>query len=318
MKKSLVVLLVMALLLTLTVPVFAAKPDVPPGQLVKAEVHERIMIAREERLEFKKDKDHGAVFYDFFLSGDVMPVPPYGGLDIEDSDVMSKLIVNEPNGTNAITATGVMKGLLPETEYKVFISNGYDPYNVTDEWNILGDYVIELTYETSTYTHDISITSVVDGEVEGTDGSPADGPYTNEGTITGTFDGTVLDLTSTYTVGNVGYTYKILLEVDEDGLLTGQWQHNGAGDWLDLEVTEGMAVKFTEGNSSWSGFLNEELIPAFTFTTDEEGHAGWHVNIPWEAVECVDGSFEFSVWINSVSPGGTLLISENITVECDE
>ncbi|MBN1623244.1 MAG: hypothetical protein JXN10_03595 [Clostridia bacterium] len=200
MKKSLVILVVMALLLSLALPVFAAKPEIAPGQVVKAEVQERIMIAREERLEFKKDKDNGAVFYDFYLSGDVMPVPPYGSLDIEDSDTMSKLIVNKPNGTNAVTVTGVMKGLLPETEYMVYISNGYDPYYVTE----------------------------------------------------------------------------------------------------------------------WSRYLNEVLIPEFTFMTDEEGHASWHANIPCEAVECIEGSFEFSVWINSVVPSGTLLISESITVECEE
>jgi hypothetical protein len=318
MKKSLVILVVMALLLSFALPVFAAKPDIPPGQIVKAEVQERNMIAKEERLEFKKDKENGAVFYDFYLSGDVMPVPPYGSLDIEDSDTMSKLIVNKPNGTNAVTATGVMKGLLPETEYMVYISNGYDPYYVTDEWNIVGDYVLELAHGTSTYIHDISITSVTEGVVLGTDGYPSGETYTHEGNVTGTFEENVIELTSVYTTGNVGYTYDIMLEIDEDGFLTGQWMPQGETAWRDLVVAEGMAVKVTEGNSSWTGYLNEDLIPSFTFMTDEEGHASWHVNIPWEAVECIEGSFEFSVWINSIVPGGTLLISETIAVECEE
>ena len=318
MKRILVILVAIALMLSLTIPVFAAKPDVPPGQIVKAEVQERNMIAKEERLEFKKDKDNGAVFYDFYLSGDVMPVPPYGSLDIEDSDVRSKLIVNEPNGTNAATVTGVMKGLLPETEYMVYVSNGYVPYNVTDEWNVVGDYVLELHVGTATYAHDVSITSQEDGVITGTDGYPAGETYTHGGTLEGEIDGNNVTFTVEYTLGNVGYIYNVMLEIDEDGFLTGTWQNGGTGDWLELVVLEGQAVKVTEGNSSWTGLLNADLLPAFSFMTDEEGHAGWHVNIPWEAVVCEEGYFEFSIWINSIVPSGTLLISESIMVECEE
>ncbi|MFO7611843.1 MAG: hypothetical protein R6W99_05070 [Clostridia bacterium] len=60
--------------------------------------------------------------------------------------------------------------------------------------------------------------------------------------------------------------------------------------------------------------LNPTLLPAFTFMTDEEGHASFHVNLTEEMVVFVDGEAEFSVWINSISPAATVLISETVTL----
>ena len=73
----------------------------------------------------------GAKEVDWNLSGDVMPVPPYGSFDIEGSDIASKLIVNQPNGNVEVTVTGVMKGLDPNTTYTVILSNGYTPQLVS-------------------------------------------------------------------------------------------------------------------------------------------------------------------------------------------
>ncbi|MBN1971797.1 MAG: hypothetical protein JW870_20730 [Candidatus Delongbacteria bacterium] len=72
----------------------------------------------------------GAVEVPWNLSGDVMPVPPYGSIDIPGSDTASKLIVNQPNGSVKVTLTGVMSGLVPNTEYTVYLANAYVP----DKW----------------------------------------------------------------------------------------------------------------------------------------------------------------------------------------
>ena len=61
-----------------------------------------------------KPVDTGAQTYAWHLSGDVMPVPPYGSIDIPGSDTASKLIVNQPNGNTEVAITGVMNGLLPK------------------------------------------------------------------------------------------------------------------------------------------------------------------------------------------------------------
>ena len=105
MKKFLVVFVVLALLLSLTVPALAAKPDVSPGQEKKVE---KIKIEKEVRKELQMEKKNGAEKYEFFLSGDVMPSPPYGLSDVEGSEEKSKLIVNQPNGINLTNVTGIM------------------------------------------------------------------------------------------------------------------------------------------------------------------------------------------------------------------
>jgi len=70
----------------------------------------------------------GAITVPWHLSGDVMPVPPYGSMDIIGSDTASKLIVNQPNGKVMGGITGAINGLDPNTEYTVYLGNGYTPY----------------------------------------------------------------------------------------------------------------------------------------------------------------------------------------------
>lgn len=62
------------------------------------------------------------------LSGAVMPVPPYGSLDIPGSDAASKLTVTHILGTDPTIIKGEMAGLHPNTTYTVYISNSYVPY----------------------------------------------------------------------------------------------------------------------------------------------------------------------------------------------
>jgi len=89
-------------------------------------------------------------FYAWNLSGEVMPVPPYGSRDIPGSDEASKLIVNQPKGDELVTIYGVMNGLHPYTTYTVYLSRGYDKYTPTDvrgnyTWLVLGTYEHDIT-----------------------------------------------------------------------------------------------------------------------------------------------------------------------------
>ena len=312
MRKFLVVFVVLALLLSLTVPALAAKPDVPPGQEKKVE---KVKIEKEVRNEEQQEKENGAEKYEFFLSGDVMPSPPYGLSDVEGSDEKSKLIVNQPNGKPIANVTGILKGLMPSSEYTVFISNGYEPYMLTENWSMVGDYILALDYNGSIYTHDISITSQTDGVFVGTGGYPSGLAYTHEENISGEVTETSVSLHSVYTTTNAGYVYDVEFEIAPDGTLTGTWTSNGeVSDGRPLEVTSGKAMLIPVGDTGWPGLLTPEL-PAFTVMTDEEGHVSWHVNILCEMVECIEGEIEFSVWING--PGGTILISETVVLECD-
>jgi len=73
----------------------------------------------------------GAQKFDWYLSGDVMSVPPYGSRDMLGSDTASKLIVNQPNGNTEVTITGAMNGLKANTVHTVCPS---------EEWTNFGGY----------------------------------------------------------------------------------------------------------------------------------------------------------------------------------
>lgn len=315
MKKLLVVFVVFALLLTIAIPAMAAKPDVPPGQEKKVE---KVKVEKEVRKEEQKMKENGAVKYDFFLSGDVMPVPPYGGSDIEGSDERSKLIVNQPNGTPAANVTGVMKGLMPETEYTVYISNGYMPYIPLDI-NFVGEYLLDYrltTADGASYPHSLSITlQNEDGTFEGYGVGIIDGALEE---VYGTITDTTVTLHSDYVVeyggATTGYYYDVTFTINSDGSIEGTWISSASQ--TGFVFSDGpVDITVTGGSTGWPGLLCPDLLPAFTFTTDIEGHGNFHVNILKEMLTCEDGMDEFSVWINGA--GGTVLISETVVLECD-
>ncbi|MCJ7805124.1 hypothetical protein MUP46_00580 [Patescibacteria group bacterium] len=236
------------------------------------------------------DNHAGAVTYGWHLSGAVMPVPPYGSLDIPGSDTASKLIVNQPNGKVTTNVTGVMKGLNPDTTYTVYLSNGYTPYTPqsvvgTWTWTVLG-----------TYVHDIIITTQnPDGTFSGTGGWPSGGLYQTTETITGQIVGNTVTFTTTY-LGpyNPGYTVTVTGTINPGGSISG----NSPWAWN----TSAGAVKPALGSTGWPGLLTG--VSTFTFTTNSGGEGSWHYNFKDTVLK------EFSVWINGA--GATILISDSI------
>ncbi len=63
---------------------------------------------------------------DWNLSAAVMPAPPYGTLDIPDSDTESELEV-ESSESGLVTLEGEMEELTPNTSYTVYVSKAYVP-----------------------------------------------------------------------------------------------------------------------------------------------------------------------------------------------
>ena len=152
-------------------------------------------LAKSEKAEANSA---GAEKYVWYLSGDVMPVPPYGSGDIPGSDTASKLIVNQPNGKVKAAITGAMNRLNPDTEYTVYLSKGYEPYTAfsmvgTYKWLVLG-----------TYEHDLMIdTYNPDGTFSGTGGYPAGAEtYATTEIITGQVTGNQVTFTTTYTLSS--------------------------------------------------------------------------------------------------------------------
>jgi hypothetical protein len=245
----------------------------------------------------------GAQKVAWHLSGAVMPVPPYGSLDVPGSDTASKLIVNQPNGEVAAGLTGPMNGLNPDTEYTVYVSKGYAPFTPI---NVVGTYTWLVL---GTYSHDLVIdVQNPDGTFSGYGGYPSgSSPYTSEGqtteTITGFVTGNQVTFTTTYAGPyNPGYTATAVGTIAPDGSMSGivPWE------W---HTTSGAAAP-ASGSTGWPGLLLGAVQP-FTFTTDEFGSGSWHVNLLRDDFPA-PGAYPVSVWING--GGLTVLISDTFTV----
>lgn len=276
MKKYLSMVLGLALVAIFAGQVFAAKPDTNKAS---------------------------AQTIDWNLSADVMPVPPYGSRDIPDSDTLSKLIVNQPNGNTEAAITGVMKGLKPNTTYTVYLSKEYTPYS--EFWDVTGTWGIAINYLGNDYVHDTTITKI-GNSLEGFLVYPGNTKKITSGTVTGN----TITIVAEY-VQNVPGTVTLNGTIDSNGMMSGTWSDtwgglDRSGTW---STTGGPATKITSGSLGWPGLLSEK-IPAFTFSTDDLGAGSWHINLKKSLG--ITGEKSMSVWING--DGATLLISDPFSV----
>lgn len=249
----------------------------------------------------------GAQTYDWYLSADVMPVPPYGSGDIPDSDTLSKLIVNQPNGNVEVAVTGAMNKLDPLTEYTVYLSKPYEPYEFTG-WNVGGTYVINVVYLNVDYPETLILTQI-GVEITGVslDTIPPGSYFT---VYDGSVNGNVIDI-----YANKGsLVVHMTGTIAADGSMSGTWADVSPGTRIGTWAsTSGAAVKTHSGNAGWPGLFTTTIQP-FTFTTNEFGSGSWHVNLRDSNFPLEGGTFTLSVWINK---GGTILISENFEVVVD-
>jgi hypothetical protein len=243
------------------------------------------------------------------LSRDVMPVPPYGSCDIPNSDMLSKLIVNQPNGNTEVTITGVMKGLHPYTTYTVILSYGYTPY--VAGWDVNGSYVINVEYLGIDYPENLVL--VQSGtEITGVSLALLSGasPWTiNAGTV----DENIIDFYGSYDA-NPAMEIHFFGTIDTDGSMSGCWEdvapRTRSGAWAS---TKGVAVDHT-GDTSHPGDFYD--YPRFTFLTDEDGAVSWHLNLRDEDFNGAR-DYTLSVWINVNEPWRTILISNTFDVIVD-
>ena len=265
-------------------------------------------VPATEQTKAKPAGNPGAQTYDWHLSADVMPVPPYGSMDIPGSDTASKLIVNQPNGNTEVTITGVMNGLNPNTTYTVILSNEYTPYVYTG-WNVDGAYVINVEYLNVNYPETLILTqSGIEITGVSLDTIP---PGSFFAVYAGTVNGNVIDI----------YAHKGSLVVHmsgtiaADGSMSGDWADElpgtRSGAWT---TTSGAAVETHTGDTGWS--LAFYSYPRFTFLTDADGAGSWHLNLRDENFNGA-GEYTLSVWINVNEPWKTILISDNFDVTVD-
>lgn len=251
-----------------------------------------------------KTNNAGAVKYEWHLSGDVMPVPPYGSLDIPGSDAASKLIVNQPSGKVVqANITGVMNGLEPLTEYTVYLSNVYTPFEFLG-WDVAKSWVINVNYQDVDYPENL----ILSGSATSLTGSlslvsPAGAsPWTID---SGSVTGDSISLHGYYN-SDPAMTMTLSGTIAADGSMSGTWADEfpgtRTGTW---SSTSGQASKNYSGTAGWPGLLTSDVQP-FTFMTNDEGSGSWHVNLKGTSFA------GFSAWVNSA--GGTILISDPITL----
>ncbi|MDP1815187.1 MAG: hypothetical protein Q8K92_12125 [Leadbetterella sp.] len=246
------------------------------------------------------ENNAGAQKYAWHLSGDVMPVPPYGLSDIPGSDTASKLIVNQPNGKVKAMVTGVMNGLHPDTTYTVYLSNPYTAYVPAD---LTGSYKVMYAVNgggPNPELYDMTLTGS-----GGHGGYPSPGPsYGYEWDVSNiVITGNTFSFTCTYTVGAVGTIMHMSGTIATNGSLSGSWDDNYGGGRTGTWYTESGQAKPASGSTGWPSLLTG--VSTFTFTTDSEGAGSWHYNFK----NAVDA---FSVWINGA--GGTILISDSVSL----
>ena len=240
--------------------------------------------------------DAGAQTYAWFLSGSVMPVPPYGSVDIPGSDVASKLIVNLPSGVINATITGVMGGLAPSTTYTVYIAKPY-----VSTWDVSGSYVINVEYLGVNYPENAVLTQSGTA-ITGT--SLGGGPYPMFSIIDGSVIGNHIHVVMT--LG--GLKTELDGTIAPDGTMSGTWMDTAGGSRTGTWAT---ASGIANHKGSYPGLYTSAVQP-FTFTTDDTGSGSWHVNIRNKDIIGQNLGSVASVWINGA--GATMLISENFQI----
>lgn len=255
---------------------------------------------------------------DWNLSGAVMPVPPYGSIDIPSSDTKSKLTVNQPRCDTKTKINGEMKGLNPSTIYTVYLSNGYIPYKDTG-WNVGGSWISVHEFEGNIYKHANNIVQAPDGTLTGNggwDGTQNDNPISTPNTWVidsgSLVSGNTIHLNYHYTtVETCAFNGYVDAVIATDGSMTGTWHDdcNGGrtGTW---NSASGIAVKTHTGDMGWPNFFTS-TVPAFTFTTNRMGMGNWHLNLGKKDFPAA-GTYTLSAWING--GGATILISDNFKV----
>ena len=250
----------------------------------------------------------GNVKVSWNLSADVMPAPPYGSFDIPGSDTASKLNVNQPNGNTEVTITGAMNGLVANTTYTVYLSNGYTPYAFAG-WNVAGSWDIDVEYSGIIYPETLILTQVgteITGVSLNTDPPAPGSAFT---VVSGSVTGNDVEIFADHDPS----TLIVRMEgtIAADGSMSGNWADfvggSRVGTWAS---TSGNAVKTYDGDDYWTGLFTPTIQP-FTFTTDEFGAGSWHINMR-DSDFVGPGSYALSVWINAA--GGTLLISDTFVV----
>lgn len=128
-------------------------------------------------------------------------------------------------------------------------------------WNVNGNWNISMEYLSTPYTHDMTLTQDMSGNLTGSGGYPAGGAHTYAWTLTsGTVSGNTINFSANYTASADAVTPQTTLvvvgTVAPDGTMSGTWSDNyqggvRAGTWTSVT---GIADAILPGTLSGEDF----------------------------------------------------------------
>jgi hypothetical protein len=259
-------------------------------------------------LIFLQDRSSNQENIPLHLSSMVAPAPPFGCGDIPGSDTSSQLVVSRNNNDNTLSITGGMKGLHPNSDYTVFLSNGY-PIN-SYRWDLRGKWNLKFFGDGDPSDYEVTITAQSAPDCHA--GSPVEGYVIHlsgpdqglSDSVTGRINREIDSFELIIMGEGSNHANYVNGTISRDGTMEGTWAYSTGktGIW---QSTEGSATS-SPITSQWPGYST--TLKGFNFTTDNTGSGSWHVTLEKEDFTS-PRSQNLSVWINEA--GRTILISDN-------
>jgi hypothetical protein len=172
--------------------------------------------------------------------------------------------------------------------------------NAATTWNTTGDYVVNMNYLGTDYSHDMSLVQDSLGNLTGNGGSPA-GSSTYTWVInSGTVDGDSINFTANYTATADAVTPQTVLTVAgiiaEDGTISGTWSDNYAGGERagTLSTVSGSATTTeTATASSTVKVTIQKYVDGTMATASSSNNSDFPMSATWNAENIGAGTGEY-------------------------
>lgn len=171
----------------------------------------------------------------------------------------------------------------------------------TTDWNTTGDYLVNMEYLGSDYSHDMTLSQDELGNLTGNGGSPADeNIYTwtiDEGVVTGDLIEFTADYTATPDATDPQTTIVVEGTIAEDGTMSGTWSDNyddgeRSGTW---STTEGTATAVPVEDPSTVTVTIDKFVQGTMATAETADDADFPMTATWNAENVGAGTGSYTL-----------------------
>lgn len=169
-------------------------------------------------------------------------------------------------------------------------------FATTPDWDTTGNYIVDMEYQGSDYSHDVTLVQNESGELSGNGGSPA-GANTYLWTIEdGMVSGNSIEFTAYYTATPDAVTPQTIIEVvgtiADNGSMSGTWSDNyeggnRSGTW---NTTSGTAEAYPTNATSTVTVTVEKFVQGSMATASSADNADFPMTATWDAENTGDGT----------------------------